>query len=127
MAWHLAMSDAGCQAFPLDFAWQYATVACDAHNSRRNDMPEFRNPTYETVYTELDDLSGKTASVHTLATRLALTERKVRSVLSHLYKRGLVVKVTNNVWSTDVDEELHPYKCRCVECDPEWHRDLERF
>ena len=29
-------------------------------------MPEFRNKTYETVYTELDEVLGKSASVHTL-------------------------------------------------------------
>ena len=90
-------------------------------------MPEFRNATYETVYTELDELLGKSASVHTLSIRLVLPERTIRSALSHLYKRGLADKLTANVWTTDVDGELHPYKCRCVECDPDWHRDLARF
>jgi hypothetical protein len=96
------------------------------HNTRRT-VPEFRNATYETVYTELDEVLGKAASVHTLSIRLALPERTIRSALSHLYKRGLADKLTANVWTTDVDGELHPYKCRCVECDPDWHRDLARF
>lgn len=90
-------------------------------------MPNFRNPTYEAVYDELDGLLGKTASVHTLGNRLALTERKVRSVLSYLHQQGHVEKVTNNVWTTDVHGELHPYRCRCVECDPDHHRDTARF
>lgn len=47
--------------------------------------------------------------------------------IGRAYKRGLADKLTANDWTTDIDDGLHPHKCRCPECDPDWHRDVARF
>lgn len=62
--------------------------------------PTFRNQTLEAVFTELDSLLGKVASVHTLAVRLSIQEQTVRTTLSKLKQRDLVRRVDGsaNVW-----------------------------
>lgn len=72
--------------------------------------PVFRNETNRAVFDELDSLLGKVASVHTLSTRLGLSESKVRSTLSRLSQRGLVNRVdgTPSVWEVTPAELTEP-------------------
>ena len=63
--------------------------------------PVFRNKTHENVYLYLHGLLGQTASVHNIHINTHLPERTVRSSLTALKNRGLVVpdSETSNVWS----------------------------
>ena len=47
--------------------------------------------------------------------------------IGRAYRRGLADELTADDWTADMDDGLHPHKCRCPECDPDWHRDVARF